>query len=162
MSRRSDRVLLPALGSFCGVLLLLNISYTCATPIYKSVDAAGNVTYSATPPADAVEFERMEVPDEDDAGSSATHAAMIDEIRATADLLESERKQREQTREAARASEETKTDERVELPPQPVIQYYPVYPYPYRFRYPHRPHTQRHPPRRQSMDQMPDRDRDRK
>jgi len=154
MVRQSDSVPLLARATLLGLLPLFWCGHVCATPIYKSVDAAGNVTYSASPPADAVQFERVEMPDEGDVGSSAAHAAVIDEIRATADLLESERKQREQAREAARAKRESEADKQVTLPPQPVIQYYPVYPA--RFRYPHRPRSHRHPSRRQLPDQPPD------
>ncbi len=42
--------------------LLLPVTASGEGPIYKSVDAAGNVTYSSEPPADAAKVEGIEIP----------------------------------------------------------------------------------------------------
>lgn len=154
MGRHTCRAALPPWAEFIGMLLLISVGHAHSTPIYKSTDAMGNVTYSATPPADAVQFERVEVTSEDDFASSAAHEAIIDEIRATAELLEAERKQRELAREAARIKEqESDASGQVSLPPQPVIQYYPVYPLQFAPR--HRPRLHRRPPDRHRPEQQP-------
>ncbi|MBI1422283.1 MAG: DUF4124 domain-containing protein [Gammaproteobacteria bacterium] len=133
-----------------GALFLL-VGEANATRIYKSIDAAGHVTYSATPPADAVQTETMQVSGEYDIDSSSAHDAIMEDIRKTAAQLEQDRKQREQARDDARADE---AEPPAASPPQPtVIQYYPVYP-PRNF-YPHRPHPPRHP-RGQRRDLSPE------
>lgn len=153
MEKRSGRGYTRVVLWGCAGIMQLSLGPAYATPIYKSVDAMGNVTYSATPPVDAVQSERMAVSGEEDVDSSAAHAAIIDEIRATAALLEADRKQREQARETARVKQQHDEDSKQEsLPPQPIIQYYPVYPL--RLRPPHRSGLHRHPTRRLSPEQQ--------
>ena len=133
----------PAL--LVGVLMLLPINHVHATRVYKSIDAEGNVTYSSTPPTDAVETEKIDVPTDYDAGTSTAHKTMIDEIRAAATQLEADRKQRERARETARIQvQEAEETKQGATPAQPVINYYPVNPL--GFVHPHRPRPPRHHP----------------
>ena len=126
-----------------GVLLLTQ--HAQATRIYKSVDAAGNVTYSSLPPGDAVSIEKITISPDYDVTSSADTKANIDAIKQTADQLEKERKQREQERKAAQKETEEAANKQAKAPPETVIHYYPVYPFYY---YPGRPFPPRpHPPR---------------
>jgi len=111
------------------MLTLLVSSDAQAVRIYKSIDAAGNVTYSSTPPDDASQIEKIIVPAESDADANTADNIIIDQIRAAADELEQDRKLREAERETARKN--VLAEEAVnqaKKPPEPVIQYYPVYP----------------------------------
>jgi hypothetical protein len=134
-------------------LLLLCCSHAHATRIYKSIDAEGNVTYSATPPAEAVQTETMQVTTEHDAGSGTAHDAIVDEIRATAAQLEKDRKQREQARDLVRAKEEKADAAEPESAPPPIIRYYPVYPMGFLQRQHSHPH--RHPRTHQRSPHVP-------
>ena len=140
----------PAGLIFVIMLCALNCSYACfahATRIYKSIDADGNITYSSVPPTDAKHIEKMHVPSNFDVGAESKDSTKLDSIKAAAEQLEADRKQREQEREEARkklAEQETKKP--TEVPPEREIHYYPVYP-PYYYPYPGRPR----PPRYQNV-----------
>ena len=127
---------------------LLLVPNALATRIYKSIDSYGNVTYSSIPPDDAAKVEKIDVPTNFDVDADTADNSAIDKIKATAEELAADRKQREQEREAARkklAEEKAKTP--AEKPPETVIHYYPVYP-PYHH-YPGKPRPPHpHPPRR--------------
>ena len=121
-----------------------------ASRIYKSIDADGNVTYSSTPPPDAVQIEKMQVPINFDIDSPPKDTTMLDEIKATAEQLEADRKQRQEEREAVRKKAE-EASKPAEKPPAPEIHYYPMYPiyyypYPGRPRPPRPPHPHPRPP----------------
>jgi tRNA A37 threonylcarbamoyladenosine modification protein TsaB len=124
--------------------LLLLAGHVPATPIYKSIDADGNVTYSSQPPREAVTVEKMILNQDDVVTPSAQSQANMDAIKQTADQLEMQRKQREQERQAAREKADAQAQDQAKPPPETVIYYYPVFPFYY---YPG-PFTPRpHPPR---------------
>jgi len=141
-----------------GVLLILSLpaKMTFAERIYKSIDEHGDVTYSATPPKDAVVIKKMSIPNNFEVTGSADSSANFDAIRETADQFEAERIQREQARKAAREKEEAEEKQRAEkekpVAPEKEIHYIPVYPpYYHPGRHPHPgPHHPRpqpgHPP----------------
>jgi hypothetical protein len=137
---------LPVWVWACGGLLLLVGGHAHAARIYKSVDAAGHVTYSSVPPANAIQTETLELSSGQDAGTSEAHQAIFDEIRAVAAQLEDDRKQRELAREAARSKAQgDAVNKPVPTPAQTVIYTRPLYPFGFmRF---HRPRSHRHPPR---------------
>ena len=139
------------------MITLYVASYAQADRIYKSIDAAGNVTYSAIPPEDAVQIQSIIVPVTDASDSTTADALIIDQIRAAADELEQDRKQREAEREMARKDlQAEEAAKQAQKPPEPVIYYYPVYPpiynHPGRPRPPH-PHQ---PPPRSPGKQLPE------
>lgn len=116
-----------------------------ATPIYKSTDAEGNVTYSSKPPGDAVTIEKITLTPDYDVTPSADNTVNIEAIKQTADQLEKERKQREKERKEAQQQAEAESRQQSNTQPETVIQYYPVYPFYY---YPGRPYPWRpHPPK---------------
>ena len=145
----------PAGLIFVVVLCVLGCSYASfahATRIYKSIDADGNITYSSVPPTDAKHIEKMHVPSNFEVESTSQDTSNLDQIKAAAEQLEADRKQREQEREEARkklAEQEAKKP--IEKPPEREIHYYPVYP-PYYYPRPGRPrppHPHPRPPRPQ-------------
>jgi len=98
------------------ISLLLAALPGLADTVYKSVDSAGNVSYSDQPPTDAVELEVMEFR-EPAPTRSAEDAARLAEMRETTDRMAADRREREQARAQARR----------EAQPAPVYQeYYPV------------------------------------
>lgn len=76
------------------LLLIINISWVIAAPVYKSTDAEGNVTYSSEPPPEAEKVQEVAVPKSppSDAGSDESS---IDEIKQKADALGRENAVRE-------------------------------------------------------------------
>jgi hypothetical protein len=106
---------------------MLYANSVLADRIYKSIDAAGNVTYSSHPPKDAVNIEKIEVPTNYDVAPDAR--SNFEAIKDTADAFESERKQREAERKAAQEKEEAAAREAEKAQPvEKEIHYYPVYP----------------------------------
>jgi Domain of unknown function (DUF4124) len=67
-----------------------------AATVYKTVDAAGKVSYSDTPPAQGVAAEVIDVPEGRETDPDA--AARLDEMRATTDRMQADRRAREQER----------------------------------------------------------------
>ena len=134
------------------LLMLFVISNVYATRIYKSIDAYGNVTYSSTPPDDAARTERIDIPSNFAPGINIEDNTTIDQYRDVAEELETDRKQREDEREAARKKlQEEEAKREADKPPEPVIRYYPIY-LPRHYRRHDRPRKpRRHPrqPRRQ-------------
>jgi len=123
-----------------------------ATRIYKSIDADGNVTYSSTPPADAKQTKKMDVPTNYDIGSTPKDTSNLDAIKAAAKELEADRLKREDEREQARKKSLEESQKPAEKPPEKVIHYYPTYPpyyYPGRPRPPRPPHPGPRPPPRE-------------
>lgn len=150
-----------ALAIYLFVSGMLLVSDTQATKIYKSIDAYGNVTYSSFPPLDATLTERIEVPTNFDVDTEPQDTSTYDEIKAAGKVLEEDRKQREQEREAARKKlEEEDAKKQAQIPPRPVIRYYPLYPIWHhrhgRHKPPHHPPRPRpHPPRPQPQPPIP-------
>ena len=127
------------------VLTSTPITLAHATRIYKSIDANGNVTYSSVPPENAEHVEKMHVPNNYNVDSSSTDTSNFDQIKAAAEELEADRKQREQEREEAREKlAEKEATKPAEKPPEREIHYYPAYP-PYYYPYPGRPRPPRPP-----------------
>jgi hypothetical protein len=136
------------------VLILLAGGQVQAARIYKSIDAQGHITYSSTPPKEAVQTQMLDIAPDYDAGNVTAHAAMMEEIRALADQLQQDRKQREQAR---RQNQEDAAQTETPSPPQTVIEYYPVYP-PRLLRPPRlqpRRHSPRHPRRQPTNSDQP-------
>ena len=75
-----------------------------AEEIYKSVDQAGKVTYSATPPADAVTMETVESPRQPTPEEVCAAQELHQIIKSVGAELEQDRKQRK--REQARIEAE--------------------------------------------------------
>jgi hypothetical protein len=127
---------------YFGLILLLP-DHSYAKRIYKSIDEEGNVTYSASPPENARQIEKLFIPESSQSGAVSANTSH-DEIRAAAEELEEDRKQREQERENARIKAEEQ--EARQQAQQPVVEhhhYYPVVPL-YHHRH-HRPRPARHP-----------------
>ena len=138
-----DKLLFIAGLCVSGMLILT--SNTQATRIYKSIDADGNVTYSSTPPDDATQIQRIDLPPAPVAEPDTGGNSIIEKIKAAAHELENDRKQREQEREAARkALAEEETKQPPAEPAESTIHYYPAFP-PY-YRHPGKPRPP-HPPR---------------
>lgn len=130
-----------------------------AGEIYKSVDAQGRVTYSEKPPEEAVQVERVPMPDyTPDPAAQQSAREQLEALRAYNDSRQRERE------EAERARAEEDARRRATQPPQIIIQqapaaepevvYVPVYggrpPYPVRPGHPgdkppHPPETQPQP-----------------
>ncbi len=117
------------------ILTLIKENMVLARQVYKSVDAEGNVTYSSTPPKEAVQTERMSVSGKGNATYINQNNDNIEKMKNLAGEMEKERMQRRDDRSAAnkkREEERAKRDaeeakKRAENPPEPEIRYYPVY-----------------------------------
>jgi hypothetical protein len=139
---------LRAILFVCAGLVLLVPDQAQANRIYKSVDAEGNVTYSSSPPEDARRVEKMDISKSFQPDSSVSKNSTYDEIKAAADELEKDRKQRETQRENARIKQEQQ--EASKQAQQPIVEhryYYPIVPL-YHHHH-HRPRPSRrahHPP----------------
>lgn len=138
------------IAGLCVSGMLILTGNTHATRIYKSTDADGNVTYSSTPPDDAAQIERINLPPVPVAKPDSGGNSIIEKISAAARELENDRKQREQEREAARkALVEEETKQSPAEPAQSTIHYYPAFPPFYRHpgkpRPPHSPRYRPHP-----------------
>jgi hypothetical protein len=99
--------------------LLLGTAH--ADPIYKSVDSAGNVTYSSTPPA-GVKAEKVDVPPPPTEEDTRQAMERVKQAEERASDLESSRLEQE-AKERARAAEEARQREAQ----KPVVIQQPVY-----------------------------------
>jgi Domain of unknown function (DUF4124) len=99
--------------------LLLQTAH--ADPIYKSVDSAGNVTYSSTPPK-GVKAERVDVPPPPTEEETRKAMERVKQADERASELESSRLEQE-AKERARADEEARQREAQ----KPVVIHQPVY-----------------------------------
>jgi hypothetical protein len=109
---------------FSLLLAALTSSASVADELYKSVDSAGNVTYSSTPPQGG-KAEKLEVaPPPSEAEVQATEAR-LKKHAAQAEELEAERRQKEAA-EAEREAEAARQRE-AQQPVQPVVIETPVY-----------------------------------
>ena len=108
------------------LLAILPLQAAHADPIYKSVDSAGNVTYSSTPPA-GVKAEKVEVPPPPTEEETRQAMERVKQAEEHASELESSRLE-QQAREQARAAEEARQREAQ----KPIVIQQPVYqPQPY-------------------------------
>jgi len=159
MSKPSDKInfFIVVLAVF--MLLLFKTSHVLAGPVYKSVDAEGNVTYSSTPPKEATQSEKMNITSKGHSSSAKQDNTNIEQIKNLAGEMEKDRKQRQDDRTAAdkkreeaqakKAAEDAKRQ--AENQPEPEVRYYPVY-VPRRYRpghHPNRPNRPRPEPRTQ-------------
>ena len=125
---------------FLLLLVALASTATVADELYKSVDSAGNVTYSSTPPQ-GVKVEKMEVAPPPGEAEVQAAEERLKKNEAQANELETQRLEKEAA-EAEREAEAARLREAqqpivIEKPvyvPQPV--YYP----PTGSGYPQRPH----------------------
>ena len=138
----------------CLGLVLLVSGQTHAKRIYKSVDAEGNVTYSSKPAEDAKHIERIYIRQDYYSDVSDSTNTTHEDIKAAAEELEKDRKQRSKDRETARLKQE-KQEAPIQAK-QPVVErryYYPLVPLYHYHRHPRhparpiRPPHQGHPPR---------------
>ena len=117
----------PSFGALAALLLFsITNGIASAEKIYKSIDKEGNVTYSTTPPPDAVGSEEIERP----AGPTDEQVREAEErSRQTTELageLERDRVQREKEQAQREADERARNA----VPVAPVYVPVPV-PYPY-------------------------------
>jgi len=77
-------------------LLFLGCAHALAGEVYKSVDAAGNVTYSTTPPADAVEVQAVDLPPGPSEQQVQEAVERAGQTRQAADKMTEQRRQKEQ------------------------------------------------------------------
>jgi hypothetical protein len=106
--------------------LLLQTAH--ADPIYKSVDSAGNVTYSSTPPG-GVKAEKVDVPPPPTEDETRQAAERVKQAEERASELESSRLEQE-AKERARAAEErarAAEEARQREAQKPVVIHQPVY-----------------------------------
>jgi len=99
--------------------LLLQTAH--ADPVYKSVDSAGNVTYSSTPPA-GVKAEQVDVPPPPTEEETRQAKERMKQAEEQVSEMENTRLE-QQAREQARAAEEARQRE----VQQPVVIQQPVY-----------------------------------
>ena len=139
------------------VLLSVNVSAN-ASPVYKSVDADGNITYSTIPPKDATDIEKMNVSGTGQSGTQNQANSNIEQMKDLAEELEKDRLQLQGDREAAnKKREESQAKKQVEedrekaeqKAAEPQEHYYPVYVprphHPVRPKPGHRPHQRTFP-----------------
>src|SRR5512139_3563324 len=113
------------------VLALLLASLACqavlAAPVYKSVDSAGRVTYSSTPPAGA-KVEKMDLPATPSATEAQQAAEQVKKTEAQARDLETQRlaKEAEQKAKEEKEAEEARLRE-AQKPQTPAASEQPVY-----------------------------------
>jgi hypothetical protein len=99
--------------------LLLQAAH--ADPIYKSVDSAGNVTYSSTPPA-GVKVEKVDVPPSPTEEETRQATERMKQVEKRASEMESSRLE-QQAKEQAREAEEARQREAQ----NPVVIQQPAY-----------------------------------
>jgi hypothetical protein len=110
------------------LLTLLATNLAHAEQVFKSIDAQGQVTYSAYPPDDAVHTEIISITYENQSGNYKVDTESLVQYRQVADKLETDRKQRENKRETLKKQLQEELEEaQLAYPPEPVIYYYPVY-----------------------------------
>jgi hypothetical protein len=103
------------------LLATLLLQTVHADPIYKSVDSAGNVTYSSTPP-EGVKAEKVDVPPPPSEEETRQAKERMKQAEEQASEMENTRLE-QQAREQARADEEARQREAQ----QPVVIQQPVY-----------------------------------
>ena len=92
-----------------------------ADAVYKSVDSAGNVTYSSTPPAGA-KAEKLDVPPP----PTAAETQQAEERMKKTEEMSSEMEAQRREKEAAQAAKEAE-EARLRAAQQPVVIETPVY-----------------------------------
>jgi hypothetical protein len=107
-------------------LLLASLAWqtALADQVYKSVDSAGRVTYSSTPPA-GTKSEKVELPPTPSEADTQQAAEQVKKAEARASELEAQRLEREAA-EKAKEEEEARLRE-AEKPVTPVVIEKPVY-----------------------------------
>lgn len=96
----------PIPATLLTITLLAPAFAVAAEPVYKSVDEQGNVTYSAEPPADAVQSEQIAVPPPPTEEEVKRAEDATRQLQEQAGKMEQERKAREaEQAAAARAAE---------------------------------------------------------
>lgn len=106
--------------------LLFPVQVLAETPVYRSQDAQGRVTYSTKPPADAVRSEELKLPPLTPDDEMKRVEDRVQKEKELGDRLERERKDREA--EAERRRKETEPTLIIErrTPPLPLIVPNPV------------------------------------
>jgi hypothetical protein len=111
------------------LLLLAAAAAAAEEPVYKSVDADGNVTYSKQPPPEAVQTETVDLPPAPTAEQVRDAEEQARAVERSAATLEQERKQREAAAQPAAPATERIIERRVYIP-APVVPDLPVRPLP--------------------------------
>ena len=135
-----------SLPAFSLLLAALASASAVADELYKSVDSAGNVTYSSTPPR-GVKVEKVEVaPPPDEAEVQAAEerlkkqAAQANELKTQRREKEAAEAEREAAAEAEREAARLREAQQPIVIEQPVYVPQPVYYPPTGGGYPPRPH----------------------
>ena len=122
-----------------------------ATPVYKSIDEYGHVTYSAIPPDDATLIEEINILTDFEFATTIDTGSNREQIKAVGEQLEEDRKLREQARADAQKKLAEEMEQReAQKPVEPVVHYYPVFTAPHH----HHHHGKTRPSRKHSR-QLP-------
>ncbi|MGD9660469.1 MAG: DUF4124 domain-containing protein [Porticoccaceae bacterium] len=111
---------------FAALIVTLALQADAAT-VYKYRNANGAITYSDNPPLHTDDYEIIELQSQQP-GDPEAHRQMLDQMTATSDRLQADRRQREKDRQDSAPS-------RASPPPyypqtgEPQTSYYPGYPY---------------------------------
>lgn len=127
-------------------LLLAGLAWppAFASPLYKWVDSAGQVTYSSSPPPAGTQVEKVQAPPQPSAEEVRQTEERAKRIEEQANELEAQRRQQEaHEAEAARLRA-------LQSPPAPIVIETPVYApqplyYPPVMRRPPKRHPDKHP-----------------
>jgi hypothetical protein len=112
---------------FSLIFAALACSSAAADPVYKSVDSAGNVTYSSTPPKGG-KAEKVDVPPP----PTEAETQQAEERKKKAEEMSSEMEAQRREKEAAQAAKEAEEARLREAQKPPVVIETPVYaPQPY-------------------------------
>ena len=119
--------------SMCGMAICLFASGVIAQSLYKSVNEQGEVTFSDSPPPNAVEVQEIQRQPGPSEARQRESAARVKRIESLANDLGSANAERAQQRKDAQAQAQQRTHEN-EV--QPVVDYNNGFSYPNRPLYP--------------------------
>jgi cell pole-organizing protein PopZ len=114
------------------IVIALFASSVIAQPLYKSVNAQGEVTFSDSPPPNAVELEEIQVQPGPSEAQLQESAERVKRIEAQANDLGAANAERTQQRQQAQQGQQQAKENEV----QPVTDYNNGYSYPNRPLYP--------------------------
>ena len=117
--------------NMCGMTVYLFASGVIAQSLYKSVNEHGEVTFSDSPPPNAVEVQEIQVQPGPSEARQRESAARVKRIESLANDLGTANAERAQQRKDAQAQQRTN-----ENTVQPVVDYNNGYSYPNRPVYP--------------------------
>lgn len=103
---RSGRIWVASIGTLLTFSLVLTPA--AAYQVYKSIDAAGNVSYSTHPPADSVSMKAVEIQSGPSAEEQAEAAQRESAIKQAAGEVQQQREAREAERAQSVGAERAK------------------------------------------------------